>query len=217
MPSLSLAPVPGFCIKSSADGRKVFVNIAWDKHVPPPPAASEQLIARAIHGDDDPDPDAWYSRTLTDPEFKLFIIELALQRIEAQSSLVLSRHIATPNIASKGKLLPRTVTIPASLVPGAPPHIQELSPFNWSWSKHGTEIHIQISVPNLPRPVIEHATLDIEPRRFILRVPEYPILDVNLASSDAAEALTLKRQRPLLIDSATSQWRVADKMLVIVA
>ncbi|CAA7261955.1 unnamed protein product [Cyclocybe aegerita] len=56
------------------------------------------------------------SRTLCDPEFKIFLVELALQRIEAQTGLSLSRNIATPNIASKGKLLPRTVQIPASLL-----------------------------------------------------------------------------------------------------
>lgn len=74
------------------------------------------------------------SRSLTDPEFKIFLIgksanvsfanprtthdiftELALQRLEAQTSLVLSRQIGTPNITSKGKLLPRTVLIPSSL------------------------------------------------------------------------------------------------------
>ncbi|KAF8964816.1 pre-RNA processing PIH1/Nop17-domain-containing protein [Flammula alnicola] len=48
------------------------------------------------------------SRVQRDPEFKLFLIELSLQRIEAQTGLVLSRDIRTPNISSKGKLLPRT-------------------------------------------------------------------------------------------------------------
>ncbi|KAJ7216196.1 pre-RNA processing PIH1/Nop17-domain-containing protein [Mycena haematopus] len=70
------------------------------------------------------------SRTLRDPAFKIFIQELALQRIEAQTSLVLSRQISTPNIASKGKLLPRTVLIP-SVIPTAPnkrPLIEELTP-----------------------------------------------------------------------------------------
>jgi|ERR1700722_19499224 len=40
------------------------------------------------------------------------LAELALQRIEAQSSLPLSRQISIPNIASKGKLGTRTVRIP---------------------------------------------------------------------------------------------------------
>lgn len=44
-------------------------------------------------------------------------VELALQRVEAQSSLRLSRTLGTPNIASKGKLGPRTVDIPLALFP----------------------------------------------------------------------------------------------------
>ncbi|KAJ7670525.1 pre-RNA processing PIH1/Nop17-domain-containing protein [Mycena rosella] len=71
------------------------------------------------------------ARTVRDPLFKTFIQELALQRIEAQTPLLLSRQISTPNIASKGKLLPRTVLIPAAfLAATAPPRplIEELPP-----------------------------------------------------------------------------------------
>ncbi|TFK37675.1 hypothetical protein BDQ12DRAFT_666930 [Crucibulum laeve] len=33
-------------------GRKVFVNIAWDKNVPPPPEGSEEAIQNAMKGED---------------------------------------------------------------------------------------------------------------------------------------------------------------------
>lgn len=73
---IDLAPTPGFCIKSTvvnpatlfpppnADspnvlepptpivvppGRKVFVNICYDKNVPPPPPADEEVIQRAMN------------------------------------------------------------------------------------------------------------------------------------------------------------------------
>ncbi|KIM41697.1 hypothetical protein M413DRAFT_27292 [Hebeloma cylindrosporum] len=187
---IELSPKAGFCIKSStlspavlpppppptkpnanllepasgpipiAKGLKVFVNIAWDANVPPPPEGSEEAIQRAMQGEDvdEGNPSGWYvpvivssgrqdtdkagnpslvfdciynttvkSRTLRDPEFKIFLVELALQRIEAQSGLALSRNIGTPNIASKGKLLPRTVQVPAAMLPaltGAPSAIQ---------------------------------------------------------------------------------------------
>ncbi|KAF7373454.1 PIH1 domain-containing protein 1 [Mycena sanguinolenta] len=190
--SVSLKPSAGFCIKSTTlkpaalkvassavppgpnslephhssiavpVNQKIFVNIAWDAQVPPPPEGNEEAIQRAMHGEDEHlNPDAWFvpvvvseprqdkdkagnsalvfdciyhssikSRTVRDPAFKIFIQELALQRIEAQTSLVLSRQISTPNIASKGKLLPRTVLIP-SVIPTAPnkrPLIEEISP-----------------------------------------------------------------------------------------
>ncbi|KAJ7631993.1 pre-RNA processing PIH1/Nop17-domain-containing protein [Mycena polygramma] len=183
---VSLKPIPGFCIKSTtlssavlkssaAPGpnslestsisvpihRKIFINVAWDAQVPPPPEGNEDAIQRAMNGEDEHlNPDAWFvpvivseprqdtdksgkpslvfdciyhisirSRTVRDPAFKIFIQELALQRIEAQTSLVLSRQISTPNIASKGKLLPRTVLIPSFLPTGPKkPLIEEVSP-----------------------------------------------------------------------------------------
>jgi hypothetical protein len=56
-----------------------------------------------------------HRRISNDPAKK----ELAFQRIEAQTSgsILLSRQIGTPNIASKGKLEPRTVQIPRVLYP----------------------------------------------------------------------------------------------------
>ncbi|KAF8154081.1 pre-RNA processing PIH1/Nop17-domain-containing protein [Crassisporium funariophilum] len=183
---IDLAPKPGFCIKTSTltpavlpsppptptpnphlleppagpivvpKGLKVFVNIAWDARVPPPPEGSEDAVQRAMRGEevDGRNAEGWYvpvivsngrhekdkagnpslvfdciynttikSRTLYDPEFKIFLVELALQRIEAQTSLTLSREIATPNITSKGKLLPRTVHLPKAMMTAltAPP------------------------------------------------------------------------------------------------
>lgn len=89
--------------------------------------------------------------------------------------------------------------------------------------------------------VIARATLDIEPRRFILNIPEFPILDVDLNMSDAeivslassatsvslgtsedagvesSSTLTLKRQRDLDVDRASAEWNTADNVLVLTA
>ncbi|KZP06873.1 hypothetical protein FIBSPDRAFT_922950 [Athelia psychrophila] len=170
------AQAPGFVVKSStttpfpADaaqtglplpaGLKVFINIAWDTHVPPPPAGSEDIIQRAMLSMDEDEYDAaqpeeggYYvpvvvsppredtdkkgakvlvfdavfhtsvkGRATHDEAFKVFVVELALQRIEAQShagGLQLSRQIGTPNLASKGALAPRRVQIPSSLFAAA--------------------------------------------------------------------------------------------------
>ncbi|KAG5650153.1 hypothetical protein H0H81_000519 [Sphagnurus paluster] len=320
-------------------GLKVFVNIAYDDNVPAPPPASEDTIRRAMNGEEDTwfvpvvvsdgrqDKDksgkpslvfdcvfhtSVRPRTLTEPEYKLFIVELGLQRIEAQSTLVLSRHIATPNIASKGKLAPRTVLIPDFLAPSPSspsssftatpqakpkPLIQELPknedeiassaaaatdaliqeleapkpkgilktptsalpapapalpigpPLSWTWVlSEGTKdrkIEIRIRVPNLTRAQISQATLDVEPRRFILSLPPSApstssspsataltnTLDVDLTRSDAelvalagsspssdsgaTNALTLKRQRALDVAGARAEWRLGEGMLVL--
>jgi hypothetical protein len=52
--SPSQIPVP--------QGLKVFVNIAWDKNVPPPPEGNEDVIQRAMQGEDvdEANPDGWY-------------------------------------------------------------------------------------------------------------------------------------------------------------
>ncbi|KAJ7141831.1 pre-RNA processing PIH1/Nop17-domain-containing protein [Mycena crocata] len=189
---VDLNPTPGFCLKSTTaqasvlklapsprpdpnslepqrtslavpKGLKVFINIAWDANVPPPPKGNEEAIQRAMRGEDTdrPTPDAWFvpvvvseakqdkdkagnpslvfdciyhssirSRTVRDATFKAFI--QGASRIEAQSALVLSRQISTPNIASKGKLLPRTVLIPSSFLPPSStpkkPLIEEVPP-----------------------------------------------------------------------------------------
>jgi len=87
---IELQPIAGFCIKTTTEqsaiytplaspkpqnvleplpsslpipkGLKIFVNIAWDPNVPPPPLGNEQAIQRAMHGHqlDQHDSDAWY-------------------------------------------------------------------------------------------------------------------------------------------------------------
>lgn len=89
--AVALNPVPGFCVKSKATnvavvhrtasdpphdihgdtskstlpvqkGSKIFVNIAWDANVPPPPPGSEDAIRNAMQGlgIDESNPDAWF-------------------------------------------------------------------------------------------------------------------------------------------------------------
>ncbi|KAM5530849.1 hypothetical protein V8D89_015493 [Ganoderma adspersum] len=338
---VSLSPSPGFCVKSSAlnsvafppdaplssshpstptpinipTGLKIFVNIAWDSNVPPPPDGSDAAIDSAI-----PDPSAhlpedvaqWLvplivsdprtdsdkagkpsvvfdcifnsalkSRALRSNEFKTFLIELAFQRIEAQHSLLLSRQIGTPNIASKGKLQPRSVLVPTSLYQSAPstrehagaPLIEVLPPSNpsssaarsrpskgilksgaktsqadtqpklsatpptrlpglsWSPTDDG-RLRIALSVPHLTRTSIPDTTLDLEPRRLIFLAPDPTpyALDLDLSQPDAAiqklfgdtqngdsamSAMGLKRERPLDVDGARAEWRVAEGQLII--
>ncbi|KLO07037.1 hypothetical protein SCHPADRAFT_837224 [Schizopora paradoxa] len=131
-------------------GQKVFLNIAWDLVVPPPPPADEATIRRAMAGADldvgfesgayfvpvvvsEPREDkdkagnpslvfdcifniTLKSRCTKDPEFKMYILELALEHVEAKANMQLSRQIGTPNIASKGKLEPRSAMIPNALL-----------------------------------------------------------------------------------------------------
>ncbi|XP_006455782.1 hypothetical protein AGABI2DRAFT_210349 [Agaricus bisporus var. bisporus H97] len=150
------------------------------------------------------------SRTLREPDFKIFLVELALQRIEAQTSLVLSRQIGTPNIVAKGKLEPRRVWVPASGdktdgsgaknasigIAGTQPLprgvVKTPQRPMWTWKKEAEgQILIMVVVPQeTPHEAIRSSTLDVEPRRLILHIPgsaKTPTLDldVDLNKSDA--------------------------------
>ncbi|KAL5525093.1 hypothetical protein ACEPAF_8962 [Sanghuangporus sanghuang] len=347
-------------------GTKVFLNIAWDRRVPAPPEASEEVVRRAMAGADLDDEEryglagyyvpvvvsepredldksgkpsivfdcvfssALRSRCLKDKEFKLYLIELALEHVEEKAHMTLSRQVGTPNITSKGKLEPRTVLMPRSLAdPGSgsesivssraksgarlSPLVQEipnnsgssgdkeskegrtngstdktnassskaasstnqkplksilkpsstsssfaanagsaagvdqhvgldapvsrsggvvygsgsttsagvdgrqkkplveeirsvdsnhsvsadtgpgsdvnvlsaLPPLRWSWSKEGEKLRVEIDVPEMTRELHAQSTLDIEPRRILLHIPQKHFLDVNLDLSDA--------------------------------
>ncbi|KIO32120.1 hypothetical protein M407DRAFT_18931 [Tulasnella calospora MUT 4182] len=137
-------------------GYKIFLNICWDPQVPPPPERNEDEIRKAMMGADMDDgmyfipvivsdgkttmdkagkPSLVFDcvfnsnlkgRATKDFEFRIFLTEIALERVEDKSRLTLSREIATPNIASKGALEPRTVSIPTA-VPSPKPLIQEIS------------------------------------------------------------------------------------------
>ncbi|KAH9964955.1 hypothetical protein BC827DRAFT_1322316 [Russula dissimulans] len=374
--NVNVSPSPGFCIKSNLlqpgilhvissyeptrasvpvpQGRKVFVNIAWSKDVPPPLDGVEKVIEFATRsrqtdlknetdapisvfvssGRLDTDKgtsmtrifnnpehsvpvlhlsllliicqrsladshhhpagkpalvfDCIYHSSLKfhaskDPEFRSFLVELALRQIEFQNSFALSRTLGTPNIFSKGALEQREVAIPATLFPPGgqnPPSldkfptkklIEEITsstaatsrvdrpkdlPFpdrvhptkdavtpyyssacetpTWTWKYEGDEIRVLIQVPKLTRATFPFATLDLEPRRLTLIIPDLYVLDVDLELSDAALAqapsaasgdsphksggnLMVERARNLDIDRARAEWHVKERYLVVVA
>ncbi|KAG1851884.1 hypothetical protein DFJ58DRAFT_716658 [Suillus subalutaceus] len=246
-------------------GLKVFVNIAWDTNVPPPPPGSEDAIQKAMRDQD-------YDRSNSDGSFIPVVVSdlrddkdkagqpaLVVDcRVESHTSLLLSRQIGTPNIASKGKPVSRQVLVPG--LSGHPHHksntkttlIQELaSPTatasaprvkgifktasntqtpTWSWTptKDQRKIRFMINVPNLTHAHISNSTLDIEPRRVILHIPSLYDLDINLDVAPDTEpmatnrrlgegATELKRLRDLDVDGAKAEWRVAEKVIVLLA
>jgi hypothetical protein len=102
---------------------------------------------------------------------------------------------------------------------------------SWIWRQEGGEIHITIQIPKLTHATISSATLDLEPRRFTLLIPDLYALDVDLELPDGTPGkvrsdvdprgteyiATLKQARKLDVDRARAEWRVKDRSLVIVA
>lgn len=69
MAYVDLTPTPGFCVKSSVlnpepspvpAGRKVFINICYDRNVPPPPPADDQTITQALSAHQRGTEDSYY-------------------------------------------------------------------------------------------------------------------------------------------------------------
>ena len=96
-------------------------------------------------------------------------------------------------------------------------------------------LQLRPTSPNIPQThaTITLATLDIEPRRLTLVIPDLYKLDINLNLSDPAlgralftpdtsphesePALMLNRARDLDVDGARAEWRTKERCLIIVA
>lgn len=67
-------------------GMKIFVNIAWDANVPPPPEGSEEVVQKTMAGEDELDADAlasgegWYVPVIV-PEPRLDVDKGELTRL----------------------------------------------------------------------------------------------------------------------------------------
>ncbi|KAJ3299652.1 PIH1 domain-containing protein 1 [Borealophlyctis nickersoniae] len=213
-------------------GLKVFVNVCHSPHVPAPPLASKEEIQRALKAEDNatyrvplslnpprPDRDKAGKACIvfdacinTDPlrkssddeDFKIFLIELALQWIEEKYKLELSRDFTLPKMKSKGKLSKHVIRRPkrpfiaemeqkkstsvgttASAGKGLTSGIQPLSlpqPLYEILQEPDTGapnfLVVQIQLPDVTS--INGSTLDIEKDRIILSVPNRYQLDAKL-------------------------------------
>ncbi|KAF8335692.1 pre-RNA processing PIH1/Nop17-domain-containing protein [Cantharellus anzutake] len=257
-PVLKSIPVPA--------GLKIFVNIAYDDAVPPPPKASESDIRKAMAGDDG----AYYvpvivsdgrevldkggnaslvfdtifntsirERVSKDLDYRTFITEIALERVEDKSGLTLGRDTAKPVAASSSKLLieelaPSDSKSPSSSKPAPTsilksskgPHSPRLQtipvPSLFLSGKYQSKMPLQTYVEQLlPLRSLtwEHhseCTVDLEPNRLIFTCQSlYAHLDVPILTSFKAAATNTKVG--LNVDEAKAQWIVGEGKLVITA
>ncbi|KAL7411720.1 pre-RNA processing PIH1/Nop17-domain-containing protein [Mrakia frigida] len=124
---------------------KVFINVTHHHLVPAPPPPSSKGVSLdvwvpGVVGDVSVTVDKVgnpsllidvvlstevHTKLKKDPEFKLYIIQVALEKVEEKLSIDLSRNYSLPKtLASKGPLLPRTVilpSLPSNSATAAPP------------------------------------------------------------------------------------------------
>jgi len=143
--------IPGF-----AAGSKVFINICYAPEIPEPTATTEKEIQKALRAEqgatyqvpmslgatrydrDHADKpcivvDACihtkpYVRAERDLDYRLYVLELAMELVEEREKVQLSREFTMPKLASKGSIPKRMLQLPkGSLVTALP---DQISPFN---------------------------------------------------------------------------------------
>ncbi|KAI7860451.1 pre-RNA processing PIH1/Nop17-domain-containing protein [Circinella umbellata] len=178
-------------------GTKVYINICHAEAIPRPPVANEDEIQKALNADpkatyrvplsmgqaryDDNSSslimDACihtqpYMRAERDLDFRLYIIELAIEFVEEIESVDLSREFTMPNLQSKGTIPQRMLRLPKpaliSAVKKHKPSIkkEQLIKSEVSINKKGD--HLIIVVPDMPSVNPSSWTLDIEPSQILI-------------------------------------------------
>ncbi|RIB24055.1 pre-RNA processing PIH1/Nop17-domain-containing protein [Gigaspora rosea] len=224
---------------------KILINICYSDVIPRPPAVSEDEIRKAMNAEEDAmynvplvlsdlrqdtdkvqneclvcdamihsDP---YKRTIKDSDFKLYITELAVELIEDNHKLQLSREFSFPKINYKGNIEHRLVQLPKerpSLIAEIPtrPQTQQTATSTVKTVKSQiqkpeyiiTEDHkdnksyiiIAIEIPLMGSQSINAIMLDIESSRLLFNLPGKYFLDINLPNKIDITTAIAKFIRP---------------------
>ncbi|KAG4094815.1 PIH1-domain-containing protein [Neocallimastix lanati (nom. inval.)] len=208
-------------IEGFTEGLKVFINICHNGKVPPPPIATDEEIRKAVEAEDNtvykvplslstPRTDLDKSgktcivfdacvntnpiiKATKDYDFKLFLIELALEWVEEKYKLELSREFTLPKMRAKGKLVKHFIRRPER------PSISEIDSSLPETSKtktkktlpkpdyeirkepkgeNATHIIIDIKLPDIDN--MKDAIVDIEKDKVIFKIKEKYALELKL-------------------------------------
>lgn len=184
----------------------VFINICFASAIPAPPSVSESEIQKALNAE----PNATYKIPLSmgiernegdklimdacvhtqaylrcekDLDYRLYILELAMEYVEEICSVNLSREFTMPNIKSKGTIPTRRLRLPKpSLVTAVKNELKPTSSSDISW-KFQPEIKkedslITIRIP-MPDKNFTSWKVDIQADKVILTMKNKP-LDIVL-------------------------------------
>ncbi|CAG8537576.1 14198_t:CDS:2, partial [Dentiscutata erythropus] len=221
---------------------KILINICHSDVIPRPPTVSEDEIRKAMNAEEDAmynvplvlsdlrqdtdkvqneclvcdamihsDP---YKRTIEDSDFKLYITELAVELIEDNHKLQLSREFSFPKIHYKGKTEHRLVQLPKerpSLIAEIPTCPQTATGtvktvkaqiqkpeyiIAEDHKDNESYIIIAIEIPLMGSQSINAITLDIESTRLLFNLPGKYSLDINLPNKIDITTAIAKFIRP---------------------
>ncbi|KAI9270389.1 pre-RNA processing PIH1/Nop17-domain-containing protein [Phascolomyces articulosus] len=179
--------------KKHKAGTKVYINICHADAIPKPPVANENEIQKALnanpaatyrvplsmgqtrHEDNSLIMDACihtqpYLRAERDLDFRLYIIELAIEFVEEMESVDLSREFTMPNLQSKGKIPQRMLRLPKpDLISNVKKHKNtKKEDIKQSISIDKKKDHLIIVIPDMPSVNPSSWTLDIEPSQMVI-------------------------------------------------
>jgi len=162
-----------------------------------------------------------FKRTREDSDFKLYITELAVEMIEEQFNLELSRNFTFPNISYKGKIEEKPVMIPKqqkSLITeiSTKPSKQKIvdekptktvktpdqPKYTITEELKDKKLFLTITIETPSMQSAKDSTLDLEPLRLIFNSPGKYNLDISLPSNVniiSAKAKFIKPKKRLVI------------------
>ncbi|KAG0369167.1 hypothetical protein BGZ54_000157 [Gamsiella multidivaricata] len=185
----------------------VFINICYSDQMPKPTAASEAEIKKAIIAEKGAVYQPFQRISTGNPDYALYIYELALEWVEEKCRLELSRDVKFPSMRSKDELKARPVILPK------PPAIQEVETGNKSAAaakatdtaakSKQTMIHVPVAGKD-----------DYIPKSRLLPCPKGTlgiIVEVDLPSHKNMDGVTLDVVLPdKLVLHSKSQGKSAD-------
>ncbi|GBC07778.1 hypothetical protein RclHR1_07690012 [Rhizophagus clarus] len=228
---------------------KFFINICYSDEVPCPPNTTETEVKKSMNGDEDSiyrvptvisnireDKDAKqkpcyvcdaiihslpFKRTREDSDFRLYIIELAVEMIEEQFNLELTRKFIYPNTSYKGNREEKPVMIPKqqksliteiSTKPSQRKIVDEKSTKNFKTQDQpkytiteefkDKKLFLIVTIETPFMQSIKGSTLDLEPLRLIFNSSGKYNLDIPLPSNVniiTAKARFIKPKKRLVV------------------
>eukprot|EP00833_Pecoramyces_ruminatium_P009923 jgi/Orpsp1_1/1183955/evm.model.c7180000087376.1 len=230
-------------VEGFTEGLKIFINICHNGKVPPPPIATDEEIRKAIEAEDNtkykvplslstPRTDLDKSgktcvvfdacintnaiiKATKDYDYKLFLIELAIEWVEEKYKLELSREFSLPKMRAKGKLVKHYIRRPDR------PSISEIDSALPEPSKNKTK-------KTLPKPEYEirkepkgenatHIIIDIKLPDIENMKETYVDIEKDKVIFKTKDKYALELKLPILIDTeeGTAEFNRETRILTV--
>ncbi|KAI8357294.1 pre-RNA processing PIH1/Nop17-domain-containing protein [Blakeslea trispora] len=207
-------------------GTLVYINICYASEVPAPPLADEKELQRALNAE----PDATYQVPMSmgqprthdngalvmdacintlpylksekNLDFRLYILELAMEYVEDDVAVSLSREFTMPSVPSIGKIPPRLLKMPSTsslLISNEKPNQQQQQQTQENkyamWSESG---FLKMVIP-IGNAHASSLTVDITSKQLVLNGVNYPLSHTILVNDSSNKVDFYQKSRDLVV------------------